>query len=354
MKDIRDLSITISAGSILMVLLFLAGAALLFYLRDLVLIVLTAIVLASAIEPAVQFFMKYRINRILSVASVYLLTILSVAAVGFIFIPPIIDDAATFISSLPQTIQALEFTGGMGSSFAQSSIGTLSPSQIAEGIRSTFSTFTGGLFSTVSAFFGGVLSLLLIIVFSFYFSVQETGIDDFLRIVTPVKHQEYVLSLWKRSQEKIGKWMQGQILLALLVGVLLWLGLVILAVPHALFLAVLAAAFELIPVFGQFIAAIPAIAVAFVDGGITAGVLVAGLYLIVQQFESNLIYPLVVKKVVGVPPILVILALLIGGSLAGFLGVLLSVPIAAALQEFVNDIQKKKERDLARLNTETA
>jgi predicted PurR-regulated permease PerM len=171
-----------------------------------------------------------------------------------------------------------------------------------------------------------------------------------LRLVTPVEHEQYVVSLWRRSQDKIGKWMQGQLLLGLIVGVLLYLGLVILGVPYALLLAVLAAIFELIPVFGQILAALPAIAVAFGDGGVTAALLVLGLYLIVQQFESNLIYPLVVKKIVGVPPLLVILALLIGAKLAGFLGILLSVPIAAALQEFINDIQKKKDRELAHMH----
>jgi translation elongation factor P/translation initiation factor 5A len=81
-------------------------------------------------------------------------------------------------------------------------------------------------------------------------------------------------------------------------------------------------------------------------GGLTEALLVAGLYVVVQQFESNLIYPVVVKKVVGVPPLLVILALLIGFKLFGFLGVLLSVPIAAAVQELVADIDKRKRAAL--------
>ncbi|MDP4020713.1 MAG: AI-2E family transporter, partial [Candidatus Adlerbacteria bacterium] len=111
--------------------------------------------------------------------------------------------------------------------------------------------------------------------------------------------------------------------------------------------AVLAAIFELIPVFGQFLAAIPAIAIALVHGGPTEALFVIGLYVIVQQFEANLIYPVVVKKVVGVPPLLVILALLVGYKLAGFLGVLLSVPIAGAIQELVADIDREKTRALA-------
>jgi predicted PurR-regulated permease PerM len=168
-----------------------------------------------------------------------------------------------------------------------------------------------------------------------------------LRVVTPTQHQAYVLNLWKRSQTKIGKWMQGQLILGVIVGVLLYLGLTILGVPNALLLAVLAALFELIPVFGQFLAAIPAVAIGFVDGGVTGALLVAGLYIVVQQFEAHLIYPVVVKKVVGVPPLMVILSLIVGAKLAGFLGILLSVPIAGAIQELVADIDRRKARELA-------
>ena len=189
-------------------------------------------------------------------------------------------------------------------------------------------------------------AIILIIVFSFYFAVQETGIDDFLRIISPVKYQKNIVSLWRRSQIKIGLWMQGQIILAVIVGMLVYLGLTILGVKYALLLAVIAAVFELIPVFGPILSSIPAILIGFVDGGATTGLLVIGLYVIIQQFENHLIYPLVVTKVVGVPPLLVILALLVGAQLAGFLGIILAVPIAAVIQEFVSDVQRKKSGEL--------
>jgi len=87
--------------------------------------------------------------------------------------------------------------------------------------------------------------------------------------------------------------------------------------------------------------------IGFVDGGVTGALLVTGLYVVVQQFEAHLIYPVVVKKVVGVPPLLVILSLIIGAKLAGFLGIVLSVPIAGAIQEFVTDIDRRKTRELS-------
>jgi predicted PurR-regulated permease PerM len=217
----------------------------------------------------------------------------------------------------------------------------LNISDIMEGIRSSLNfsgTYTNA-FSAVTHVFGGVFSFIIIIVFSFYFAVLETGVDDFIRIIVPKKRQHYVLGLWKRSQHKIGLWMQGQLLLGFLMGVFVYLSLTILQVPHALVLAVIAAVFEIIPVFGPTLAAVPAVIIAFVSGGPLFGLVIAGVYILLQQFENHLIYPLVVTRVVGVPPLLVILALIIGGKLAGFLGIILAVPLAATLQELARDIE---------------
>lgn len=348
MEKMKDINVHITSGSIISVLLFLALAAFLWVLRDIVLILLTAVVIASAMEPAVQFFTKRRIHRVLAVIFMYLLVAGIFVSTLLIFVPPLLGDAANLLARLPQTLSSLNITEATNGLLPWGNVGErISSADLLHNVSVALSDSTGGVFTTVSAFFGGLTSLVLIVVFSFYFSVQETGVDDFLRVVTPIKEQSYVLHLWKRSQHKIGKWMQGQLMLGLIVSVLLYLGLTILGIPNALLLAVLAGLFELIPVFGQILAAIPALGIAFSDGGITALLLVAGLYLVVQQFEAHLIYPVVVKKVVGVPPLLVILALIVGAKLAGFLGILLSVPIAAAIQEFVSDIDRQKSRALA-------
>ncbi len=341
----RDINVRITAGSIITAILFVLLIALLWYLRDIVLILLTAVVIASAMEPGIRWFIRMRMPRILAVIAMYLAVVVAFAGVLIFFLPPVLDDAASFLTRLPDTLNSIGYSSeGGGSAFLPITdiAALLSSAELIRAFSSTLGGSTGGIVTTLSVFFGGAVSFVLVVVLSFYFCVQETGVEDFLLIVTPVEYHAYVVSLWKRAQDKIGKWMQGQILLALLVGVLLYLGLVILGVPYALVLAVLAAVFELIPVFGQILAAIPAVAVAFAAGGGGLALLVAGLFLVVQQFESHLIYPLVVKKVVGVPPLLVILALLIGAKLAGFIGILLSVPVAAALREFVNDIENHR------------
>ena len=345
----RDITVRITAGSIITAILFVLLIGLVWYLRDIVLILLTAVIIASAMEPGIRAFSRWGLPRILAVIAMYLAVIAAFVGILIFFLPPVLDDAASFLTRLPETLNSIGYTqqGGSSSLLPISDIAALlSSAELIRNFSTTLGGSPGGIVTTLSVFFGGVVSFVLVIVLSFYFCVQETGVEDFLRVVTPVEYHTYVVDLWKRAQDKIGKWMQGQVLLALLVGVLLYLGLVILGIPYALVLSVLAALFELIPVFGQILAAIPAVAVAFASGGGETALLVGGLFLVVQQFESHLIYPLVVKKVVGVPPLLVILALLIGGKLAGFIGVLLSVPIAAALREFVNDIEM--HRKLAR------
>jgi predicted PurR-regulated permease PerM len=339
----RHINISFSTGAVLKTLVILAAAWLLWVLRDVALIVLTAVVIASAVEPGVRVFLRQGVPRILSVLAVYLLLFGVLFILFYFFFPSVLEDFATFVASLPSYVDYLTRAGAFDT---YSSILGLPPptavtsDQIMASVREALGVSAySNAFSAASQVFGGVFSLILIVVFSFYFAVVETGIDDFLRIVTPRSHQAYVLGLWRRSQHKIGLWMQGQLILAVLIAVLVYLSLTILQVPHALFLAVIAGIFEIIPVFGPILAAIPAVAIAFVSGGPIFGALIAGVYILIQQFENHLIYPQVVTRVVGVPPLLVILALIIGAELAGFIGVILSVPIAATLQEFVSDFE---------------
>lgn len=369
MQDLqRPISVSITPGTIITAILLVLGLATLFYLKDLVLIVLTAIVISSSIEPGVLWLMRYRFPRVLAVLSIYIVVIGTFLGGLYFFLPLVTDEASQVISKLPANwsafgVDSLAAEGahllGQGSESAVSNLFNGSFSQLVKTVQdmqSAFSDSSEGILRTVTTVFGGIFSFFLIIVLSFYFAMQETGIDDFLRIVTPVKYQSYVLDLWRRSHMKIGLWMQGQLLLSLLIGVLVYLGLEIIYQGvgvtdsrYSFLLAIIAAMFELIPVFGSFMAAIPGIAIAFIDGGSTLAIAVLFWYVIVNQFQSNLIYPLVVKKIVGVPPLLVILALIAGAQLAGFLGIIIAVPLAAALQEFVSDIQKKKQKELERL-----
>jgi predicted PurR-regulated permease PerM len=353
MKSLNQpMHITITAGTFLKGIMMILLFWLLFVIRDLLLVILTSIVLASAIEPGTQWFTRRKVPRTMAVLTIYILVILLFAAIFYFFVPTLVGDVNDILDTLPAYLETL--TANSSERFASFPALQSFVDEFASGgsgdlfgqIQSGISGATLGFLSTASSIFGGIVSFVLIIVISFYLAVQEDGVTNFLRIVIPIEHEKYIVGLWKRSQRKIGLWMQGQLILGILIGVLTYLGLSILGIENALFLALIAAVFELIPLFGPILAAIPAVGFALVQGGLTLGLLVLGLYLIIQQFESQLIHPLVVKKIVGIPALIAIIALIVGGQIAGFLGIILSVPVAAAVMEYITDIEKKKAADL--------
>ncbi len=355
-----NITVNINAAAFFKATLVVLFFVVLYILRDLALILLTSVVLASATEPMTKWFMRYKMPRVIAVIFIYLAFFVLLIGIFYVFLPPLLNEMSGLLSSFPQYLQSFSFFGSGYTSndflnnqqFIEQFSNQFSLTEAVSQIRNAATNISGGLFQSLSAVFGGIASFILIIVISFYLSVQEKGIENFLRLVTPLRDEKYVVNLWQRSQMKIGRWMQGQLLLGLIVGVLVYLGLTILGVNYALLLAVLAALFEIIPLFGPILASIPAIALGFVDS-FSLGLMVVGLYVIIQQFENHLIYPLVVRKVVGVSPILVIISLVVGAKLAGFLGILLAVPVAAALMEFADDIQRKKIEEEKRLSEET-
>ncbi|MES2437315.1 MAG: AI-2E family transporter [Patescibacteria group bacterium] len=333
-------NITISTGTIIKVLGILFVAFALYYLRDIVLIVLTAVVIASAIEPGTKWLVRRRIPRLISVIIIYIILLTFIGAFFYFIAPSFVQELSDVMQMLPTSVSTVDIAAHpvLSQNFSPvESIGT-----VLQDLIGGMTSDSGAVLATIIAIFGGALSFLLTLVISFYLAVQEKGVEDFLRLVLPLKHEEYIINLWHRTQHKIGIWMQGQLILAVIVGVLVFISLTILGVKNALFLAFVSMIFEIIPVFGGIIGALPGVLVAFLQGGLTFGIIIALVYLAIQQIESNIIYPVVVRKILNVPPLVVIIALLIGSKAGGFLGVLISVPIAVALTEFMSDVEKNR------------
>lgn len=330
--------------SILVVLAFVLA----YYVRDIVLVVILAVIVASAVEPGTKWLLKKGIPRILAVLFIYSLIGIMLSVVFYFIFLPLISQSISLFYSLPEYLGELQIWNPLQNKdfFGQDILAGFSQNfSLADTIdlvETKFENLSNGFLSTASIIFGGALSFILVIVLSFYLSTESDGVTKFLKIVTPLKKESYIIDLWQRSQHKIGLWMQGQIVLAVIVAVLVFLGLTLLKVENALFLAVLAGIFEIIPLFGPILAAIPAVTLALVTNGMTIALLVVGLYIIIQQFENQLIYPLVVRKIVGISPIVSILALIIGGKLAGFIGLVISVPLATMIMEYLGDLEKDK------------
>lgn len=346
----KSLRITITPGTVVVAVLILLGFSLAWYLRELLLVLLTAVVLASAIEPMTARVVRWGVPRVLTVTLLYLLGAGVFILLSYVFVPRLTAEMVHLAERLPVYLTTLGLTQedlmwhGTG----------LSVTDLFTQFQGILRTSSSSVLAVASAVFGGLMSFALIVVLSFYFAVQDRGLDDFLRLVTPVTHHDYVLGLWSRAQRKMGKWLQGQLLLSFIVGLLVYLGLAALGVPYALVLALAAGVLELVPLFGSIMAAVPAVVVAFIDAGASKALMVIALYVVVNQLEGNIVQPLVVQKILGVSPLVVILAIIIGAQLGGFLGIVIAVPIAAAVQEYVNDVQRHRLRERRTLKEEVA
>ncbi len=341
--SLKENAISISAGTIAKAIFIVLLFAVAFILKDLILVVLLSIVIASAIEPGTQWFLRKGVPRLFGVILIYLFMALCLIGTIFFLLVPLLSESSDFLSNSSYYFNPNVLNNIFGSSQPLAGLSnSFGLEKMIVQINSIISSISSNAFGSVATIFGGLLSFFLTIILSFYLAVEEDGVGKFLKAITTLKHEKYVVQLWKRSQKKIGLWMQGQLILAVIIGMLVYLGLLIINVPNALLLATLAAAFEIIPLFGPILASIPAIMIAFVTGGLPLAMVVMGLYIIIHQFENQLIYPLVVKKVVGVSPVVSILAIAAGWELAGFIGLIISVPVAAAVIEFFNDFEKDK------------
>ena len=342
----ENINITITSGTIIKCLSWIAIFAGLFYVKDFVIALLVSVVIASTVEVPTKMIMKWGLPRGLSVVIIFLTFIAIIATFAFMFIPPLADDLAHFVQTIPQILDSVRIFGkDMGFKDLSLSIQNLSRDisggQILTVIKNAL-LGTSSFFATTTVFIGSITNFILTFVIAFYLSLEDRGVQKFLRLIVPKNYENHVEDLWVRAQGKIALWMQGQLLLSTLVGLLVYIPLFILNIPYALLLAVLAFIGEFIPLIGLTVAAIPALFLAWTHGGLSLLGIVTLTYIIVAQIEGNIFYPRIMSKMVGVPSVIVIIALVMGAKLAGIWGMLLSVPIAAIFMEIVSDIEKNK------------
>ena len=327
--DDRDRTLSIPLSTFFKAAFVVALCYLAYLLRDVLLSILTAVVIASGIEPITRWLERRSVPRTIAVLGIYVVAGGILAFLFYLLAPLLLDDAMGVIEQIPRyTKQFLRDATPLSAYFAP-----LVPA--AESLQN-------GVLFTASSIFGGLFQFAFIAAISFYLAAQRYGVTNFLRIVVPLRHEPYVIDLWNRSQRKIARWMQGQVVLALIVGIVTYIALALMGFEKALLLAIIAGVCELIPVVGPIIAAIPAVAISFIDGGVGSSMIVLAVYVIIQQIESQVVHPLVVNKIVGIPPLVSIIALVVGGSIAGFLGMLIAVPVAAGLMEYLTDLEKRK------------
>lgn len=325
-------------------------------LQSLITSILVAVVIASFIEPLILFFYKKGLSRGVSVLISYGMILVVLLSFIFIALPPLIKETFSAINSLPTSIKTADILNPIQKSLytVAKNIFPEIPQRISiedlvSLITSSFSNFAGGVFDTVSRFFGGIVSLILVAVLSIYLSIEHRGVARFLGLVTPRQYERYVIDIWDRVQIKIGRWIQGQFILMGIIFILVFISLYIARlflgdqIQNIFLLSLVAGLFEFIPMVGIFISTIIAFLFTLLNGGVSVAFFVVILFTIIHQIESHVINPIVMKKITGVPPLLVIISLIAGIELAGFVGVLLSIPFAVLIVEYLDDHNRRKK-----------
>lgn len=327
-------TINISTVTVLKVVFIVLLLWFLWIVRDVLLIFLISIIISSAIDPVADFLSKRRIPRFLSVAFVYALFFGLVVLVGFLIVPPLTaqfeaikgaDVYQAFVSRI----------GGYSDFLSHSTIGQA----INNSFRDLFNNFGGTLFATTRGVLTGLVSVITVLVISFYLTVEENGMKNFVKHLAPYKHQAYVMKLVTKIQRKMGAWLLGQIILSAVIFGLVFIGLTVLKVQFALVLALVAGLMEIVPIIGPFIAGAFAVFFAFLQSP-TLAIFVVILWVITQQLENHIIVPVVMSRSVGLNPVMVILAVLTGATLGGFVGALIAIPVASGISVFVEDLME--------------
>jgi len=330
----------VSIGTILKIAAVVIALALLYLTREILVILFLAVIIASAVSLFAGTLERYRVPRLIGVLSIYLSGIGFFGLVLYFIIPPIVDEIKQMAVILPDYYetaarQIFKTTSGISPDYAKNAQNILL--NLGEKIKE----LTSGIFNIVSALFGSAVSFMAIIVISFYLSIQKKGVEDFLRLITPQGQEEYVIDVWIRVEKKLGKWLQGQIILALIMGAMVFVGLTLIGVPYALLLGVIAGLLEIVPIAGPILSALVGVSMAIIISPFLA-LLTLIFYIIAQQVENHILVPILMKKATGLNPVVVIVALLVGAKLGGVLGMLVAVPLATIAGELLEDFSKKK------------
>lgn len=341
----ESMTVDISSLTLIKILIIIIGLALFFYIRDVLLLVFVALILASAFDPWIDWMQKHKIPRSLGVIIIYLVVIFVLGGAVYLIIPPIIGEVNQLSKDFPVYWESLNKNFSQLQTFSQDhGLGDNIEAWLGS-VQDNLTGATRSVFSTVFSFFGGLLSFFVILVITFYMTVEEQAMKRILRSVIPTKYQPYFTYLVNRMQQKIGRWLRGQLLISLAIFIVSWLGLSLLGVKFALVLALFAGVTELIPYLGPFIGAIPAVFIAFTQSPFLA-LLVVILYIIIQMLENHVLTPKIMQKAVGLNPVITIVVILIGAKLAGVLGIILAVPVTTALSILVGDlVEYKKEEE---------
>jgi len=312
---------------------------LIYSIRDILIWFIFALTIAVLFNPAIDFLQRRKIPRFLGIVFVYFGILGLFSFLIYLMVPLFDSEIHQFLDSFPQYFEKI--------SPPLKELGLQAFEDInsfMQGIGAVLQKMATNIFTVLFTVFGGFFSFLFVITIAFFLSLEEKAVERTLMLLFPKKYEVYVLNLWERCEKEIAGWFGARVLACLFVGVVSYISLLIFHVKYPAILGLFAGVFNFIPYIGPLITGFLFFTIIFPVDPIKA-VFVIIVFIVIQGIENSILSPILMKKIIGVPPALILISLIIGAKLWGVLGALLAIPLFGILFEFLKEfLQKRKDK----------
>jgi predicted PurR-regulated permease PerM len=315
--------------------------------RSTLLLVLVAAVLAIGLDPPVRRLQRMHISRGWAVTLIFLATVAFLAFFGFLVIPPLIREVRQLASDIPGYIDELKTSQGWVGDLEDKYHLSTKLKEITDRLPTLASESLGKVLGITASVASVIFNLLTIAILTIYFLMTLPESERAIEATFRGKHRTRSKKAFEESVQRIGGYVSGNIATSIIAGVAAYVFLRILGIPFAAALGMWVGIADLIPMVGATLGALAAVAVAFLGGSVGEGIATVVYFIVYQQVENYIIVPRVMKKAVDLSPAAVIVSVLIGGSLAGFAGALLALPLAAAAKVIFREMWLRPRVDVS-------
>jgi predicted PurR-regulated permease PerM len=343
-KMLLELSPANIAKSTAIVILVVVLFYFFYEIRGILTIFFVSFLLAAAFDPLVDKLQEKKIPRAVSILGIYLISFILIGVFLTNVFTLLVEQIGQIASSLENLVthynesgQNYPFSEYIGP-YMKEFINAFDVQAVAANYREAFNVVSNQLIS-ISV---GLFNILIVLVLTFFITVEEKAIDSFLLSLFPKKYGKYIITRMEAIKDNIGLWLRGQVLVSLVAAVISYIGLKILGIDYALTLSIIAGFSMVIPVIGRGVAWIITLPIVLNQDPWLA-LWMSIYYLVIQQVENNFLVPYIMNKAVGLSPIIIIFAMMVGFQYLGVLGLIISIPIATTVAIFVKDYASRKK-----------
>ena len=321
--------VEISYKTVIFTVLFLISLVAIWQLRSLILLFFLCFIFMEGLNPLVTWLQKIKIPRIIAILIVYAVIIAAISFSLAGLIPALVEQSTNLIKALPSLSKSINIWG-------------LNPIDFSSQLK-LLENLPSNIASTAVSIFSNLISVFVFFVITFYLLLERKNFEKYLIQAFGQKNQSQALEIITRLEKRLGSWVSAELFLMLIIGVLSYIGYLIIGLNYALPLAIIAGLLELVPNIGPTVAAVLAGLFGLTISPITA-VLAVLCGVIVQQLENNFIVPKIMKETVGINPLVTILLITSGAKLGGIIGAVIAVPVYIIVETIIKTVSTNQEK----------